>query len=110
MLLALVFVVPNINRTQLGKQANNSETSDQTKAPDNEEAFREAFIANCVLQAQVNIGKTAADAYCSCVLDRGIEVHGTEGFVAINQRFAKTYDMSELKDIIDGCTAKAVGN
>ena len=107
LLFALAFVVPQVTRTQPSQPANDSETSVQAKVPDDEEPFREAFIANCVIQAKVNLGKTMANTYCKCVLNRGIEIHGAEGFIELNQRITKTYDMSKLKGIIDECAAKA---
>jgi hypothetical protein len=107
LLVALAFTVLNVNHTQSSKPATDGETPVQAKAPNDEGAFKEAFTANCVIQAKVNLGKTTANTYCNCVLDRGIEMYGVEGFIKINQQITKTYDMSELKDTIDGCAAKA---
>jgi hypothetical protein len=110
LLLALAFIAPNVTRTQSSKPAINGDVPVQAKVPDNEDAFKEAFIASCVIQAKVNVGKTTANTYCNCVLDRGIEMYGVDGFIKINQQITKTYDMSQLKDTINGCAATARGN
>jgi hypothetical protein len=107
LLLALAFVAPKVIRSQSSKPANDTETSVHAQ---NDESFKEAFMANCVLQAEVNLGKTMANKYCGCALDRGIEVYGEEGFIEVNQQITKTYDMHELKPIIDECAAKATGD
>src|SRR5882762_9577840 len=74
----------------------------------NEKTFKEVFLANCTIQAKSNLSEVAAMTYCTCVLDRGIEVYGINRFVEINQEIAKTYNLSGLKDIIDQCVASTI--
>jgi len=90
------------------KQTESSNGSTSTAdIPYNAETFKETFIANCVIQAKTNLSEAAANTYCTCVLDQGIKAHGIRRFIEINLEVAQTYDMSELKDIINSCAAKA---
>jgi hypothetical protein len=102
------FVTTGIVRSRANEPVGGGESAGSTETPYNEETFREVFLANCTISAKATLSEATAKAYCGCVLDRGVEVHGIKRFIEINQDIAKTYDLSDLKDLIDECGAKAV--
>jgi hypothetical protein len=107
LVLALAAIVANVVRSRYNVPNSSNGLSSESEAIYNPNTFKETFLANCTISAKVTLSEATAAKYCGCVLDGGIEKYGTDRFIEINQKITQTYDLSELKDLIDACAAHA---
>jgi hypothetical protein len=77
----------------------------------NQRVSKAAFVAPCKDEAIGENGSglpaDAAQAYCECTYDRGIELYGYDEFIAKATRLGETGDLTELNDLVNECLARA---